>query len=421
MGGEGAQASIAASNFSRFFGTDTFEMSMSLKADSAASWGEVTRIHTSLVTRVEQDGNFRIVMTVNDNHMIDLTSSGVNLADGAQHDVTVRFDGHAGFVEIEINGQIVASDTVSGVLYGKPRSLDFGNPWGQQNFEGEISAFSLSAASRDYPIYNGASGVISESQTTEPEPIISESDNTPSSETIGTENTNETSDPAPVEPDNGTATEADIMPEEDSGMIEPMLKSGYQLNFAAIATSDTIKLHDNAHVVDSLDGPALSFDGKRDFVELGRLTELEASQEIAFSVDFTSENATNRPERLVWNHEKIGLSLEGDGVRVHVGNTSSKFDEGFLVTGLGLNDGNQHSATVMVDAETDRLQIIVDDVLVLDKDDVDFDFVGAGGHEWGWSLGTSWNRWFEGEVHQFQVSDDFSFVETQAVDVNLLI
>ena len=76
-----------------------------------------------------------------------------------------------------------------------------------------------------------------------------------------------------------------------------------------------------------------------------------------------------------------------------------------------MNDGNQHSAIVMVDAETDRLQFIVDDVLVLDKEDVDFDFVGAGGYEWGWSLGTSWNRWFEGEVHEFQVSDDFEFIE----------
>uniref|UniRef100_UPI003A958871 hypothetical protein n=1 Tax=Kordiimonas sp. TaxID=1970157 RepID=UPI003A958871 len=162
------------------------------------------------------------------------------------------------------------------------------------------------------------------------------------------------------------------------------------------------------------------FDGKRDFVELGRLTEFENSQEIAFSVDFTSDNTTNRAERLVWNHEKIGLSLEGGGVRVHVGNTASKFDEGFLVTGLGLNDGNQHSATVMVNAETDRLQIIVDDVLVLDKEDTDFNFVGAGGHEWGWSLGTSWNRWFEGEVYDFQVSDDFNFVE-QVSDEDMIL
>ena len=71
-----------------------------------------------------------------------------------------------------------------------------------------------------------------------------------------------------------------------------------------------------------------------------------------------------------------------------------------------------HTATVLVDAETDRLQVVVDDVLVLDEQGTDFDFVGAGGNEWGWSLGTAWNRWFEGEVHEFQVSDDFDFLET---------
>jgi len=67
---------------------------------------------------------------------------------------------------------------------------------------------------------------------------------------------------------------------------------------------------------------------------------------------------------------------------------------------------------VLVDAETDRLQVVVDDVLVLDEQGTDFDFVGAGGREWGWSLGTAWNRWFEGEVYDFQVSDDFAFVQT---------
>lgn len=97
---------------------------------------------------------------------------------------------------------------------------------------------------------------------------------------------------------------------------------------------------------------------------------------------------------------------------MHAGNNDDPFWKGFEVDGLGLNDGNRHTATVMVDAEADRLQVVVNDVLVLDEQGTDFDFVGAGGNEWGWSLGTAWNRWFEGEVHEFQVSDDFDFLET---------
>lgn len=418
LGGDGTQAKIAASELSRFFGTDAFELSMSLKADSAASWGEIARIHTSFTVGVDQSGNLVLELFLEDGSRLNIASKGIFLNDGARHDVSIRFDGALGNAAIVVDGNTVASESVSGSLFGGARSLDFGNPWGRQNFDGELSAFSLSADSRDFPVYSGEVDPISENTTNDLTPIVTE-ENTTVAPDVG--DTDETSITDPVGVDDGGAPNEAPIPEEDSGVLKPLLQGGYTLDFAAIATSDTIKLHDDAHVIDGPNGLALSFDGKRDFVELGRLTEFEASQKIAFSVDFTSENTTNRAERLVWNHEKIGISLEGDGVRVHVGNTSSKFDEGFLVTGLGLNDGNQHSAIVMVDAETDRLQFIVDDVLVLDKEDVDFDFVGAGGHEWGWSLGTSWNRWFEGEVHEFQVSDDFSFVETQAVDGDLLI
>jgi hypothetical protein len=58
---------------------------------------------------------------------------------------------------------------------------------------------------------------------------------------------------------------------------------------------------------------------------------------------------------------------------------------------------------------------------MLDEQGKDFNFVGAGGHEWGWSLGTAWNRWFDGEVYDFQVSNDFDFVDHAPVDEGLLL
>lgn len=411
LGGEGTQTGVAASELSRLFGTDAFELSMSIKADSAASWGEIARIHTNFTASVDQVGNFSLEFFTEDNARVKITSDGVSLNDGNLHEVVVRYDGKAGVAEMIIDNEVVGAASISGSLIGSEASLVFGNPWGGQNFDGELSAFSLSAESRDFPIYDGTTGIIPESTTSDSTPIAPEENTTVVPDIGDTEEINDTNTTTPIERDNDSTTEEQVVPEEDSGVLTPLLQGGYTLDFAAIATSSTVILHDNAHVVESQDGPALSFDGKRDFVSLGRLTDYEEAQKIAFSVDFTSDSSKSRSERLVWNHEKIGLSLEGDGVRVHVGNTSTEFDEGFLVTGLGLKDGNRHSATIMVDAETDRLQIIVDDVLILDKEDVDFDFVGAGGHEWGWSLGTSWNRWFEGEVHEFQVSDDFTFVE----------
>jgi hypothetical protein len=117
---------------------------------------------------------------------------------------------------------------------------------------------------------------------------------------------------------------------------------------------------------------------------------------------------------------KLGLTLEGDGLRVHASNSEDHFSKGFQIEGLGLNDGELHNATVMVDAGDDQLQVVVDDVLVLDVQDTDFDFVGAGGHEWGWNLGTPWSQWFEGEVYNFQVSDNFEFLDTTPDDGFLL-
>jgi hypothetical protein len=403
LGGDGTQASVAASELTRFFGTDSFEMSMSLKADSASSWGEVARIHTSFTASVDKNGNFVLQLFPDDGSRPTVVSKGVVINDGNAHEVTVRFDGKAGFAEVMIDGKLVGSQSVSGSLSGGARSLDFGNPWGDQNFDGELSDFSLRAESRDFPIYDGETVPVSSTEITasEPDTVVDSS---------------EPAAPEPTEPDNTIPTPGNdpvvTEPEEKSSLPEPLLNGGYQLDVASVAASDTVKLHDDAHLVETGEGPALSFDGAKDYASLGRLTEFEASQKIAFSIDFVSNNLDGSTERLVWNHAKLGLTLEGDGLRVHAGNNDDPFWKGFEVDGLGLNDGSLHTATVLVDAETDRLQVVVDDVLVLDEQGTDFDFVGAGGNEWGWSLGTAWNRWFEGEVHEFQVSDDFDFLET---------
>ena len=426
LGGEGAQTGVAASELSRFFGTEAFELSMSLKADSAASWGEIARIHTNFTASVDQDGNFILEFFTEDNSRVRITSDGVSLNDGNLHEVTVRFDGKAGFAEISIDNAVVGSENISGALTGSASSLVFGNPWGKHNFDGELSAFTLSAESVDFPIYDGSAEIISNSSIT-PEIDALEEDTTtvsPDSNEAGASNSASASTPPEIPETDQTNTETPInsepLPEEDSGTLEPLLRGGYELDFADIPDSDTVRLHNDADIVATQDGPALSFDGEKDYVSLGRLTEFENSQRMAFSVDFTSNSAAGGGERLVWNHSKLGLAVEGDGIRVLAANTNDAFHKGFQIKGLGLNDGNQHTATVMVDAETDRLQVLVDDVLVLDELDTDFDFVGAGGYEMGWLLGTPWNNWFEGQVHDLQITNDFTFAEVVTDDETIL-
>ncbi len=68
--------------------------------------------------------------------------------------------------------------------------------------------------------------------------------------------------------------------------------------------------------------------------------------------------------------------------------------------------------SVMVDQEADRLQILVDDELVFEETETEFDFVGADGAEWGWDLGTAWGRDVDGQITGFAIDDDVEFVDT---------
>lgn len=60
--------------------------------------------------------------------------------------------------------------------------------------------------------------------------------------------------------------------------------------------------------------------------------------------------------------------------------------------------------------------MLVNDRLLLDEQETDFHIVGAGGREWGWSLGTAWNRFFDGDIHDFRLGDRFEFLEGQPQD-----
>ena len=432
LGGTGSVVSVDKSQIARLFGAESFDMSMTLRADTLGSIGEVARVHGNFILSVASRGEVSLQLWT-DAESKALTTTGVTVNDGADHDVRISFDGATNSLMIYVDDRLAAATEIEGRMRGDyPRSLDFGNPWGKQNFDGTLTAFDLEVGSQDYPAYDGAIEPVSDTETSPAEDVISPPDSPDTGvtepapeEAPAADNTADNGDTVtsePVEPEDATpvpesdpATTEPVdapAPEEESAVPGSLLNGGYQLDVASVMTSDTVRLHDDAYLVETEDGSALSFDGKKDFASLGRLTDFEASQKIAFSVGFVSDNADGGAERLVWNHLKLGLTLEGDGLRVHAGNNDDPFWKGFEVDGLGLNDGNRHTATVMVDAEADRLQVVVNDVLVLDEQGTDFDFVGAGGNEWGWSLGTAWNRWFEGEVHEFQVSDDFDFLET---------
>jgi hypothetical protein len=93
--------------------------------------------------------------------------------------------------------------------------------------------------------------------------------------------------------------------------------------------------------------------------------------------------------------------LKGDGLFVKVAGEDGKFKL-FSSGDLGLNDTNKHSISVIVDSATDRLQVIVDGDIAIDRSDVDLDLGGTTGREW-WLGGAKWRTGLDGQISDFQL------------------
>ena len=219
-----------------------------------------------------------------------------------------------------------------------------------------------------------------------------------------------TPDTGTTTPDTGTTTPDTGTTTPDAGQGFGMVFDDYVLDIANLPGSGQAALKGDATVTNSASGPAIQLDGQDDFVKLGRLKEFESSEQIAFTVEFTRDEADGSAQRLVWNHTNIGLTLTGDGLIAHVANEDAKFNKGFKAFDLGLNDTDTHEISLLVDQNADRLQVIVDDEVVIDESGVDFDFVG--GREYGWTLGTPWGRDVDGEISAFAIDDEVQFVDT---------
>ncbi len=204
-------------------------------------------------------------------------------------------------------------------------------------------------------------------------------------------------------------------PEAEGDPQVGMTFDDFVLDIANVANNGQAQLKGDAAIVNGASGAAIQFDGDRDKVDLGRLTQFENSEQIAFNVEFTRDEADGSSQRLVWNHRKVGLTLTDDGLIAHVRNNDDPFHKGFRVDNLGLNDTDTHQISLMVDQASDRLQVVVDGNLVLDETGTDFDFVGADGQEWGWDLGTGSGRFVDGQVSAFAIDDDVQFTDQPVV------
>ena len=206
-------------------------------------------------------------------------------------------------------------------------------------------------------------------------------------------------------PNSNTYPDADTNPGTYSAGSLAVLDD-YVLNLAKLAKS---AFKDNASVVTVGAEKMIHLDGVKDYVDLGRLTAFEKSEKIAFEVDFSRDVADGKEARLVWNHMKYGLTLNGDGLMIQVATAKEGFKT-IKVDNLGLNDTDDHTIRVIMDGVSNRLQVILDGKVVLDTTSTDLKFVGAGGYESGWTLGSPWDRFFRGDISDFRVEAKADFV-----------
>lgn len=210
-------------------------------------------------------------------------------------------------------------------------------------------------------------------------------------------------------PDSGGGATPGPTPTPDPEDTPTDTWDGFVLDVADPSTAGYLR---GAKVIATPEGQVLRFEGDGDSVHLGRLTEFEASDRIAFSVDYAKSDDDGEAARLVWNHTKLGLTLEDDGLIVEV-RTLDRGIRAFDLGNLGLDDADNHNVTVMLDDKVDRLQVLVDDRVVLDERATNFEV--NGGYEWGWMLGTPWDRHFDGDVSGFRVTDRFAFAAADGV------
>jgi len=421
LGESGTSASVSQSALKGLRGTDTLDLDFTISGDGA---GEVFRLHGSFVTWVGAKGDVIVQVYSEDGSKSTVRSTGVSVTDGQAHDVSVQLQDQE--LTLVVDGAVVATSGFTGTL---PTSgswdLAFGNPWGKANFEGEISSFDIKAGEtlealqeqdhqdQDYMVSAAVEQTIIIESVEQPAviadpPVIEEpaAVQQPAAEADPVASVQPPAvDEAPLATQEPTvAAQSDVAAWNGQQAAEDTRGSGESATGSqAPVLREAL---DDGWVPG--DGSAVRLNG--DFVNYGRAQDYEDSQTIGFSVDFNADAENGGESRLVWNHMKLGLTVLDDDIMIQAATKDSGF-KAFKTEGLGLSKGETHNATVLLDSENDRLQVLVNDEVVIDVNDVDFEHVDAGGREWGWFVGNPWGRDFVGEVSSFEVSDRFKFAD----------
>ena len=154
LGGENGTPQIARETLARLFEADDFGLAMNLQADQpGVSAGAVARITSSMIIRVEADGDLKVQLWL-DTGFVQLSTSGQSLNDGAAHDILVKLDRDAGELRIEVDGVVAAAMPAAGALPTMGYwDMSLGDTWGGVHFDGKLNSLALDVAGLDYSAY----------------------------------------------------------------------------------------------------------------------------------------------------------------------------------------------------------------------------------------------------------------------------
>jgi hypothetical protein len=160
LGAPGVATSASKSQIARLFGAESFDMSMTLRADTLGSTGLVAQAASNFMLSIVDRGEVSFRLWTDEGHA-KLTTTRITVNDGEDHDIRIAFDSAASRLEIHVDGVLAAATEIEGAVRGDfPRALHFGHAWGKQNFDGTLTAFDLDVGNRDYPNYVGDASVI---------------------------------------------------------------------------------------------------------------------------------------------------------------------------------------------------------------------------------------------------------------------
>lgn len=142
LGGTGVTATLDRDYLKPLFVDDGLSISFALDADTVGTTGELFRLHQSFVADILPSGDLRIRAWSSEGDAVTLQTRGYAVNDTGNHAVELRLQD--GQLSLMVDGQSQDKADFAGSFADQGRQdMTFGNPWGGQNFDGDLTDFTV--------------------------------------------------------------------------------------------------------------------------------------------------------------------------------------------------------------------------------------------------------------------------------------